>query len=75
MLRYVIRRLAAGVVLLLAISLLGFTLLVAGSGDVGRRVLGQERHPGAGGGRNAEFGLDRPIISQYVDWLRPCHDG
>jgi peptide/nickel transport system permease protein len=69
MLRYIVRRLAAGVVLLLVISFLAYTLLVAGSGDVARKLMGVNATQEQVAERNAELGLDRPIIVQYLDWL------
>ena len=41
MLRFILRRLAAGVVLLFVISSLAFMLLYVGSGDIARSILGQ----------------------------------
>jgi len=70
MLRFVLRRLAAGVVLLLAISLFAYTLLIAGSGDVARNRLGVNATQEQVAAMNEEMGLNKPIVSQYVDWLR-----
>jgi peptide/nickel transport system permease protein len=75
MLRYILRRLAAGVVLLLVISFLAYTLLVVGSGDVARKLMGVNATQEQVAARNEELGLDRPIIAQYVDWLRHAVTG
>jgi peptide/nickel transport system permease protein len=69
MLRYIVRRLTAGVVLLLVISFLAYTLLVVGSGDVARKLMGVNATQEQVAERNAELGLDRPILVQYFDWL------
>ncbi len=75
MLRYIIRRLLAGVVLLVAISILAYTLLVIGAGDVGRNVLGVNATQEQVAEKNSEFGLDRPLLSQYFSWLRHAVTG
>ena len=41
MLPFVLRRLASGVVLVFVISVLAYTLLYLGGGDIARRILGQ----------------------------------
>ena len=75
MLRYILRRLAAGVLLLLVISFLAYTLLVAGSGDVARKLMGINATQEQVAARNEELGLNRPILAQYGDWLRHAVTG
>jgi peptide/nickel transport system permease protein len=70
MLRYVLRRLLAGVVLLLVISFLAYTLLIVGAGDVARKIMGINATQEQVAARNEELGLNRPILSQYGSWLR-----
>jgi peptide/nickel transport system permease protein len=69
MLNFIARRIGAGAVLLLVISLLSFLLLSIPDTDVGRQILG----PGAAladvDAKNTELGLDRPVLAQYADWL------
>ncbi|MBP2327862.1 peptide/nickel transport system permease protein [Kibdelosporangium banguiense] len=69
MLNFVIRRLAAGVVLLFVISTLAFFLLYLGSGDIARRILGQSATQEGVAQKAASLGLDRPILVQYGEWL------
>jgi peptide/nickel transport system permease protein len=69
MLRFVIRRLASGVVLLLVITTVAFSLLYAGGGDIARRLLGQNASQEQVAQKAADLGLDRPLWEQYTDWL------
>lgn len=68
--RFLVRRVAASLALLLASSALVFAL-VAGAGDPvaelrGRPDITQEVIDA----RRAELGLDRPMAERYLDWLR-----
>lgn len=69
MLFYIARRLASGVVLLIAITTVAYTLLYVGGGDIARRLLGQNATQEQVDARAAELGLDRPLLSQYADWV------
>ncbi|WP_433142933.1 ABC transporter permease [Actinomadura nitritigenes] len=69
MLRFVVRRLAGGAVLLFVISLLSYLLLSIPDNDVGRQLLGQSADQAAVDAKNAALGLDRPVLVQYADWL------
>ncbi|GAA4016953.1 ABC transporter permease [Streptomyces marokkonensis] len=69
MLNFIARRIGAGAVLLLVISLLSYLLLSIPDTDVGRQLLGPGAPQGAVDARNAELGLDRPVLLQYTDWL------
>jgi peptide/nickel transport system permease protein len=66
---FVIRRLAAGVLLLFVISVLSYGLLSLPHLDVARQLLGQSAPPSAVQAQNHRLGLDRPWTTQYVDWL------
>jgi len=67
--RFILSRLAAGIVLIVVISALAFSLLYANSENVARRILGQQATVEAVERRTAELGLDRPLVVQYGDWL------
>ena len=58
MLTFIIRRILAGIVLLFVISFVAFLFLYAGSGDIARRILGQnataETVRAEGGGARAQ---------------------
>jgi peptide/nickel transport system permease protein len=69
MLRYILRRLAAGALLLLVISFLAYVLLIIGSGDVARTKLGVNATQEQVAELNEQLGLNRPILTQYFDWL------
>jgi peptide/nickel transport system permease protein len=65
----VLRRLAAGVVLIVVITAATFFLLHAAGGNIARRVLGQEATAATVAQKTHELGLDRPVLSQFGDWL------
>lgn len=69
MLRFVLRRLGSGIVLLFAITTVAYSLLYLGSGDIARRILGQAATQEQVTAYTQELGLDRPVWSQYADWL------
>jgi peptide/nickel transport system permease protein len=69
MLMFVLRRIGAGVVLLFVISSVTFFLLYVGSGDIGRNILGQQATQEDVALKNEQLGLNRPLLTQYVDWL------
>ncbi|MGW8983382.1 ABC transporter permease [Streptomyces parvus] len=69
MLNFIARRVAAGALLLLVISLLSYLLLSIPDQDVGRQLLGQGADQAAVDAKNASLGLDRPVLVQYADWL------
>jgi peptide/nickel transport system permease protein len=69
MLAFVVRRIAAGIFLVLVISLLSYTLLSIPHIDVGRQLLGQNAAQDLVDAKNAALGLDRPALVQYLDWL------
>ncbi|MFF1252672.1 ABC transporter permease [Pseudarthrobacter sp. NPDC058329] len=69
MLFFIAKRIASGVVLLAAISLVAFSLLFAGGDDVARRILGPTAPQATVETKASQLGLDRPLWDQYVDWL------
>ncbi|MBM7057179.1 ABC transporter permease [Streptomyces durocortorensis] len=69
MLNFIARRIAAGALLLLVISLLSYLLLSIPDLDVGRQLLGQGADQAAVDAKNVSLGLDRPVLVQYGDWL------
>lgn len=69
MLTFIARRVAAGALLLLVISLLSYLLLSIPDMDVGRQLLGEGTPQSAVDAKNASLGLDRPVLAQYTDWL------
>jgi len=67
--RFIIRRLVSGVVLLFVISVIAYGLLYLSGGDIARRILGQNATQDVVDRKTVELGLDRPLIVQYVDWF------
>ena len=68
MLTFILRRLAAGVLTVLTISVLGFFLLYLGARDTARRIVGDTADPEIVARKAEELGLDRPIVVQFFDW-------
>jgi len=75
MLGFILRRLVSGVVLIFVISVIAYTLLYLGGGDIARRILGQSATPDTVAKKAAELGLDRPLPVQYLDWLTSAFQG
>jgi peptide/nickel transport system permease protein len=73
--RFILRRSLAGVVLVIVISVLAFTLLHANSENIARRILGQNASAEAVAAKTKELGLDQPIWQQYMDWLTGALNG
>ncbi|MFC9701904.1 ABC transporter permease [Streptomyces sp. NPDC056943] len=69
MLTFIARRIAAGALLLVVISLLSYLLLSIPDTDVARQLLGQSADQAAVDAKNASLGLDRPVLEQYSEWL------
>jgi peptide/nickel transport system permease protein len=66
---FVIRRVAIYVVSLLAASLLVFVTMSVLPGDPATVMLGSQATPDAVAALRTELGLDRSVITQYLDWL------
>jgi peptide/nickel transport system permease protein len=66
---FVLRRLAAGVVLVFVITTVAYALLYATSGNIARNVLGDLATEEQVSAKAAELGVDRPLLTQYGDWL------
>ncbi|MGA4544256.1 ABC transporter permease [Uniformispora flossi] len=69
MLLFTARRVLSGLFLLFVISFLAYLLLSVQDTDVGQQVLGMGARPDQIAAKNAQLGLDRPLIAQYFDWL------
>ncbi|MBT2513622.1 ABC transporter permease [Arthrobacter sp. ISL-30] len=69
MITFIVRRLLTGLVLLAAITTLGFTLLYLGGGDIARKILGENADEQTVALKAQELGLDRPVFAQYGDWV------
>jgi peptide/nickel transport system permease protein len=69
MISFIVRRLLIGVVMLVAITTVGFTLLYLGGGDIARKILGESADAPTVAQKAQELGLDRPVLVQYGDWV------
>lgn len=65
----VAQRLALGLLLLLAVSVLIFAGTELLPGDVAASILGQGATPEALANIRRDLGLDEPAVSRYFDWL------
>jgi peptide/nickel transport system permease protein len=80
MLSFLIRRTAVLLITLLVVSVLAFSIPYAGEGDPARKIL-QARvndpalDPAQVEALKRELGLDRPVVAQYLDWLRHAVTG
>jgi peptide/nickel transport system permease protein len=69
MLRFALKRIGAGLLLLFAVSFVAYFLLHLGSGNVARNILGVNATQETVAEMNTMLGLDRPFIEQYLSWL------
>lgn len=69
MLEYVIKRLLLGVLVLLAVSILLFTIMHSMPGDPIQLLCGDRVSPQKIADIRIRFGLDKPIYIQYMKWL------
>jgi peptide/nickel transport system permease protein len=75
MLRFLVSRLSSALLAALLSSLVVFVLMRAVPGDIVAQMLGQSSDPTAAQSLRGFFGLDRPIHSQFVDWLGQLAQG
>ena len=69
MARYLLRRLALTIPILLGVSLLVFLMLHSAGGDPAQTILGARADPESIAALRHELGLDRPLLVQYVAFL------
>jgi peptide/nickel transport system permease protein len=67
--RFILRRVALGLLTLILLSMTVFALAQVLPGDVGRQVLGQYATQQQVDLLNHKLGVDRPIPSQYASWV------
>lgn len=67
--RLVVKRLGSGVLTLLIVSLVIFTITNLLPGDAAQSLLGQEATPETVAALRAKFGLDQPAHLRYFHWL------
>lgn len=69
MLVFIVRRIASGIVMVVAISIIAYVLLFLGSGNIARNLLGPQATEATVRLKEHELGLDKPVVVQYWDWL------
>ncbi len=69
MVKLVAQRIALGLLLLLAVSVVIFVGTEALPGDVASAILGQSATPESLANLREELGLNEPALSRYVQWL------
>ena len=75
MLTFILRRVLSGLVLIVVITVLAFTLLYLGSGNIARTIVGQNATQEVVAQKAAELGLDRPLFAQFLDWASSAVTG
>nr|WP_274636998.1 ABC transporter permease [Microbacterium bovistercoris] len=75
MFMFIVRRVISGVVMVFAISVIAFTLLYLGGGNIARNLLGTNATQDTVLKKAHELGLDRPLLTQYWDWLTSALGG
>lgn len=75
MLIFLTRRLAAGLVLLIAVSFLAFVLLNLTGANVAQGILGESASPDQVALKARQLGLDQPVILRYLNWLAGAFRG
>jgi peptide/nickel transport system permease protein len=68
-LHWVLRRVAAGLITLLVVSLLVFAATQVLPGDAASALLGRQATGAQLAELRGEMGLDRPLAERYADWL------
>ena len=61
--------------LIFAVSVVAFSLLYAGGGDIARRIMGQNATEEVVALRAQQLGLDQPLVVQYGNWLTSALTG
>ncbi|WP_426592123.1 ABC transporter permease [Cellulomonas sp. McL0617] len=69
MLMFILRRLLAGIVLILVSASAIFGLMSLSNDTVARSIAGQTASPEQVAQKATELGLDQPFLTRYVDWL------
>lgn len=75
MIRFILKRLGSGLIVLFAVSALTFFLLYLSSGSIARNILGDQATPEQVALKETELGLDQPIITRYFDWVASALQG
>ena len=69
MARYLLKRFALGLITLVLVSMIVFAVAQLLPGNLARNVLGPFATPASVAQLNHQLGVDRPIYTQYADWI------
>jgi len=69
LIRLIATRIAVSIPVLFIMTILTFLLASLVPGDAATQILGPDATPERVAQLNAELGLDRPVLEQYLDWL------
>jgi peptide/nickel transport system permease protein len=69
LLKFILKRLLNGIIMLFAVSLLAYFLMYLGAGNVARLILGLQATQDEVAALNEQLGLNKPFIEQYFSWL------
>jgi peptide/nickel transport system permease protein len=75
MLSFVVRRLLSGVALVAIVSTLTFVLVYSSTDAVARNLLGESATAEQIAAKNAELGLDQPLLTQFGQWVSHALQG
>jgi peptide/nickel transport system permease protein len=75
MIYFLTKRIASSIVLIFAVSFVGFILLGLASGDTAQNMLGQNATQQQIDAKNVELGLDQPLLVRYGRWLSAAVHG
>ena len=75
MVTIILKRLGSGVVILFVISILTYVLLYFSSSNIAINFLGESATPELIAAKEAELGLDQPLITRYLGWLGAALQG
>ena len=75
MLRFVLRRLLSGVVLVVVLTIVTYFLLYLSGGNIARRILGQQATEEAVQAKAQELGLNQPVLTRFGDWVSHAIQG
>ena len=73
--RFLLRRIAFGLVIVFVMSFALYTLISLAPGDIVTYILGYEHNTPKGVAMREALGLDRPLPIRYFSWLRELLDG
>ena len=66
---YIIKRLLQGILVVLAVSIILFAIMQMMPGDPILLICGDRVSPEIQAQVRAEWGLDQPVVVQYLNWL------